>query len=377
LIFILAARGILHLASGAEALARRFAPGRRAVPVAVSVVLSAALGAGFLSNLGGYPYTDFWRQGSYRFDAEARAVLRERVDRDALLYIDSFPVATQLVLMNPLSKDQPFEGNENAAREDFVRSLPSAPVMIMAIDWAYFRDYVASRKIELWAMTSTTPEKTGSLRAAAAAAEGFEFFEGPRFTFLHFKKDARSLAEKMAALSDLLMAWPDGDAILRRQRCLFAAQSYLLSRPAAETGKILDRFSGIPVSAAEEKENAGSFPERLLGRLLGVGPKAFRDLIENRSLSEIHSLLLAFGSNMTEAGELADALQGFEMFLESSAQDKIRAVEPLIALGDRFEKAGRAAEALRAWEAAARLGQAREDLAARIARVRGKAPDPD
>ena len=171
LIFILAARGILLLASGSEALARRFHARSRAVPAAVSVVLSVALGAGFLSNLDGYQYTDFWRQGSYRFDAETKAVLQERVDRDALLYIDSYPVATQLVLMNPLNKDQSFEENEIATREDFVRSLPSAPVMIMAIDWAYFRDFVASRKIELWAVTPAGREKTGSLRAAAAATE--------------------------------------------------------------------------------------------------------------------------------------------------------------------------------------------------------------
>lgn len=376
LIFILAARGILHLASGLEALARRFHPRGRAVPAAVSVVLSAALGAGFLSNLGGYQYTEFWRQGSYRFDAETSAVLRERADRDALLYIDSFPVATQLVLMNPLSKDQSFEENEIAAREDFVRSHPSAPVMIMAIDWAYFRDYVASRKIELWALTPTRREKTESLRAAAAAAEGFEFVERPKFTLLHFKKDARSLAEKMADLADLLTSWPDGDSILRRQRRLFAAQSYLLSRPAEDARRMMRAFGETFVSDREDAENGGSAAERLLGRLLGIGPKEFRELVEGRALSEIHGLLLAYGSNITDAGNLPEALLAFEMFVNSEAKNKDRVIEPLIALGDRFEKSGQTAAALRAWEAAARLSPDREELAARIARIRGKVPDP-
>lgn len=378
LIFILAARGIVHLASGSEALVRRFHPRRRgrAVPAAVSVVLSAALGAGFLSNLGGYQYTEFWRQGSYRFDAETRAVLQERVDRDALLYIDSFPVATQLVLMNPLSKDQPFETNENAAREDFVRSLPSAPVMIMAIDWAYFRDYVASRKIELWAVTPTAREKTESLREAAAASDGFEFFERPKFTLLHFKKDVRSLAEKMADLADQMVSWPDGDSILRRQRRLFAAQSYLLSRPAAEARRMMGAFGDAAVSDREDAANGGSAAERLIGRLLGIGPKEFRELVEGRALSEIYGLLLAYGSNMTDAGNLPEALLAFEMFADSGAPNKDRGIEPLIALGDRFEKSGRTAEALRAWETALRLSPGREDLAARIARVRGKVPGP-
>jgi hypothetical protein len=376
LIFILAARGILHLASGLETLVRRSHPRGRAVPIAVSIVLSVVLGAGFLSNLGGYQYTDFWRQGSYRFDAETRAVLRERVDRDALLYIDSFPVATELVLMNPLSKDQSFEGNENAAREDFVRSLPSAPVMIMAIDWAYFRDYVASRKIELWAVTPTTPEKTESLRAAAAAAEGFEFVERPKYTLLHFKKDARSLAEKMADLADLLVSWPDGDAVLRRQRLIFAAQSYLLTRNAAETGGAIRAFRGVPVSDREDRENAGTAAERALGGLFGYGPKALREFFEGRSFAEIDNLLLAYGRNMVDSGNLPEARSSLELFVNGEGADRGRAIEPLIALGDRFEKSGQTAQALQAWETAARLSPGREDIASRIARIRGKVPDP-
>lgn len=375
LIFMLTGQGVLLLASGAAALFRRSPARRRAVQTVAAAILAVLLGAGGLSNLRGFQFTDFWRQGSYRFDPQVRKALLERVDRDALLYIDAYPVASQLVMMNPLSKDRNFWNNELAAREEFVRSLPSTPVMIMAIDWVYFRDFVASRKIELWAVTPAGREKAGSLRAASADGARFEVIELPRFTLLHFRKDARSLADKMADLSDLLVSWLDGDAVLRRQRLIFAAQSYLLTRTTAETGGAIRAFRGISVSDREDAENAGTAAERVLGGLLGYGPKALREFFEGRSFAEIDNLLLAYGRNMIDSGNLPEARASLELFVNGEGADRGRAIEPLIALGDLFEKSGQAAQAVQVWEMASRLGPGREDIASRIAKIRGKIPD--
>jgi hypothetical protein len=179
----------------------------------------------------------------------------------------------------------------------------------------------------------------------------------------------------MADLSDLLVSWLDGDAVLRRQRLIFAAQSYLLTRTTAETGGAIRVFRGIPVSEREDAENAGTAAERALGGLLGYGPKALREFFEGRSFAEIDNLLLAYVRNMIDSGNLPEARSSLELFVNGEGADRGRAIESLIALGDLFEKSGQAAQAVQVWETASRLGTGREDIASRIAKIRGKIPD--
>jgi cytochrome c-type biogenesis protein CcmH/NrfG len=85
-------------------------------------------------------------------------------------------------------------------------------------------------------------------------------------------------------------------------------------------------------------------------------------------------LVLRLGNNLVEAGRLPDAATAYDEVLRIGPDFDSRVLEPLVALGDRFEKTGSEAGALKAWEAAARLDPRRPDIQARLARLRSKEP---
>jgi tetratricopeptide (TPR) repeat protein len=374
LIFIMAARGIDSLSTGVAVLAARTKARRRsAIQALVGIGLAVVLAAGYVMNLSGYYYSDYWRQGSYRFDREVKALFEERADRDALLYIDAYPMSSLLLMMNPLAKDQRPEETEFAARENYVHPPGAHPVMVHILDWPYFLSFVASRKIEMWALTPRTPEKTESLRAASANDGRLEVFDLAKFTLLHFKKDECSLAEKMAALADMLPSWPHGDSILRRQRRLFAAKAFVMTRDVRDAIREVVAFEDISVNATAETANGGTGTERILGGLLGFTPAKLREIYEQRALTEAQRLFLALGNNLVDAGHLLDAALAYEEVVRLGHDLDAQVLERLAILGDRFEQSGKPEQALKVWETASRLDPSRKDITSRIARVRTKA----
>lgn len=374
LMFIMAARGIDFLSSGAAALAARAkGHGPAVIRTLVRIILAVVLAAGYFMNLSGYYYSDYWRQGSYRFEREVKALFEERADRDALLYIDAYPVSSLLLMMNPLAKDQRPEETEIAARENYIRPPGARPVMVLVQEWSYFLSFVGSRKIEMWALTPRTPEKTASLRAASANDGRLEVFDLSKFTLLRFKKDERSVAEKMAVLAEMLPSWPDGDSILRRQRRLFAAKAYVMTRDVRDAIREVRAFEDISVDEKTEAANAGSRPERLLGGLLGFSPAKLRDIYERRGLAEAQSLFLMLGNNLVDAGLLPDAALAYEEVVRLGHDQDAQVLDRLVTLGDRFEQSGKREQALKVWEAAFRLDPKRKDISSRISRARTKA----
>jgi tetratricopeptide (TPR) repeat protein len=374
LIFIMAARGIDFISSGAAALAARAkGRGRSVVRTLVQITLAVVLAAGYVMNLSGYYYSDYWRQGSYRFDREVKAIFEERADRDALLYIDAYPVSSLLLMMNPLAKDQRAEETEIAARENYVRPPGARQVMVLVQDWTYFLNFVASRKIEMWALTPRTPEKTESLRAASANDGRLEVFDLVKFTLLHFKKDDRSVAEKMAALADILASWPDGDSILRRQRRLFAAKAYVMTRDVRDAIREVKTFEDISVNTSAEAANGGSGTERILGDLLGFNAAKLREIYERRGLAEVQTLFLMLGNNLVDAGLLPDAALAYEEVVHLGHDLDDQVLERLVSLGDRLEQSGKPDQALKVWDTASRLDPKRQDISSRISRIRAKA----
>jgi len=374
LIFLLAARGIESIARGAASLAARLKVRRSPLAGGIAMAaLAAVLAGGYFANLRDYYFTDYWRQGSHAIAGDVAAYLEEHADRDALLLVDAYPTASLTLMLNPLAKDLRPEEIEIAAREDYVRPLGARRVMMYVLEWPFFLDGAASRNIELWALTPKDPAGSAALRSAAANVPGLDVADLSRTTVLHFKEDGRPVAEKMASLADILVAAP-GDSVLRRQRWLLAAKAYFMTRDVRDGIRCLRAYEAVDVDAAAESANAGSGPERLLGRLLAFSPRQVRSIVERRALSEIQALVLRLGSNLAEDGRLSDAAMAYDEILRIGQDFDARILDPLIALGDRFEKAGDAAGAVKAWEAAARLDPRRADIQARFARLRAKEP---
>lgn len=373
LIFLMASRGIEPLASGAEALfARGKARRASAVRALMQIGLAALLAWGFFSSLRDYHYSDYWRQGSFPLDREVKALFEDKADRDALLYVDAYPVSSLILMMNPLTRDQRPEDTEIAARPEFVRAAGPGPVMVYVEEFPFFLDHVASRKVELWALTARTPEKIASLRAAGARFPGLETFELPEWIVLHSKKDDRSLAEKMALLADELLTWPDGDAVLRRQRRLFAAQAFTMTRDVRDAIREVRSFEENAVEPGTEAANAGSTAERILGGFLGFSPRKLREFYERRTLADVQNLFLMLGNNLIDAGHLVEASLAYGEILHIGPKLDEKVRDRLVVLGDRFEQAGQPDHALTSWTTASRLGPEREDISSRIARLRGK-----
>jgi tetratricopeptide (TPR) repeat protein len=371
LVFIAAARGIEVLGSAVGAVVARTRPRLRSVIAGVlCAVLALVLAGEYFSNLGGYYYSDYWREGSFRFDPDVAAYLRQHADRDAMLYIDSYPVSSTLLIVNPLAKDLHPEETIVAIRENYIRPAGAGEVLIHDSGWAYFYWSVAATRIELWAVTPKTSEPTPAWRSLQEARTDLEVTDLKSYTLLHFKKDSRSVAEKMSALADLLLTAPDGDAIARRQHLLFAARIYFMTRDIRDGIRIMREFEVVAMDEKSEAANGGTWVDRGLGRLLGFSPRTLRDLYERRALEEIQSLLYKLGNDLSDAGRLTEAALAFEEVQRISGSYDSQVVESLVALGDRFEKAGDRALALKTWETAANLDRNRKDITDRIAKVR-------
>jgi tetratricopeptide (TPR) repeat protein len=374
LIFLLAARGIESLGSWLRALAARLELRRPGLAGGVAAVaLAGVLAGGYFSNLGGYYFSDYWRQGSYRFDRDVVAFLEKQADRDALVVVDAYPTAAVTLMLNPLARVMRPQDAEVAAREAYIRPSGASQVMIYVLEWPYFIDYVASRKVELWAIAPKHPETSDVLRSASASVAGVEVTDLSRTTVLHFKEDGRPVAERMASLADILLAAP-GDAVLRRQRLILAAKAFFMTRDVRDGVRCLRDFEAVPVDAKTEADNGGTRLERFLGHLLGFSPQGLRQIYERRALGEVQTLALSLGNNLTDAGRLADAALAYDEVLRIGPDLDSRVLDLLVVLGDRFEKTGDPAGALKAWETAARLDPRRQDIQARIARVRPKEP---
>lgn len=373
LIFLLAARGIEALASGAARLAARRSPRRRVfIAGAVMTAFAAVLAWGYVSNLGGYYYSDYWRGGSWSFDRDVRTLLAENAERDAVLFVDDYPVSSRLLLLNPLSRDLRPEEVVRMARENYVRPAGARQIMISIRDWGYFSDYVASSRIELWAVTRKTPEKSAVWRSALGNRTDIDFMDLETCSVLHFKKDAQTVAGKMAVLADLLLAAPDGDSVTREQRLLFAVNAFLMTRSVQDGLRELRALDGITVDSRTEAAHAGSLIERGLGRLLGWDPLKLRAAYKQRTLSTIGFSFLSAGIISSDAGRLDDAALAYEGVLRAGRDFYGPLLGRLVELGDRFEKSGRDDGALKAWKTASRLDRKRQDVQARIARVRAR-----
>jgi 4-amino-4-deoxy-L-arabinose transferase-like glycosyltransferase len=373
LIFIAAARGIEVLGTAAATLAARNRSRRRNIIAGVLIIVAAlVLARGYFSNLAGYYYADYWRAGSFAFDSDVKAYLKEHARRDAVLFIDSYPASTGLLNLNPVSQDLRPDEIVIEAREDYLRPPGRGDVIIHTSSWSRFYWNMAAARIELWAVTPKAHANSSVWRSRQVLKPHFELIDLKKSTLLHFQKDEFTISEKMAALADLLIAAPEGDGIAERQRLLFAARMYLMARSLPDGLRILKEFESVPVEDKADASNGGGAVDRILGRLLGFSPRSLRNVYERRALEEIQSLLFKMGGDFSDADRRSEALTAYEEGVRLGGSPDPRIIDGLVALGDRFEKAGERPGALKAWETALKLDPKRKDIRARIAGARLK-----
>ena len=371
LIFIAAARGIEFLGSAMGALVARARPRLRSVMAGtLCAVLAMVLAGGYFSNLSGYYYSDYWREGSFAFDPDVKIYLKQHARRDAILFVDAYPVSSTLLIMNPLAKDIGPDDVITEIREDYVRPPGRGDVIIHTMGWSRFYWTVTAARIELWAVTPKIPANSSAWRSRQTARPDLEIIDLETSTLIHFKKDAAMISEKMAVLADMLVAAPEGDAIARRQRLLLAARAYLMTREIPEGVRVLREFEAVAVDEKTDAANGGSSFDRVLGRLLGFTPRSLRNFYERRALEEIQSLLYKLGNDLSDAQRLSESARAYDEALRLGGIPDPRVIDSLVALGDRFEKAGDRDQAIKAWKVAAKLDRNRKDIEARIAKAR-------
>jgi hypothetical protein len=370
LIFILAARGIHGLGRNAASLLFR-SRGRRVFAAGVVMcVLAVVMASGFFSDLKSYVYVDYWRQGSFRFDRDVKNYLREHALRDAVVYLDIYPYSSLILMLNPLARDISPDELAAVVRENYVRPPEGREVMIHVLGWYFFEEFVAGRKAELWAVIPKASESSAALRSGLNHIRDVALVDLERFTLIHFQKNEQSIADKMALLADVLLTAPAPDPVRRRQRSLLAAKAYFMTREAADGISALSAFNGIRVSPADDARHSGSRSERLLANMLHLSAQNLRSIYEQRALLEIQHLAFLHANNLLSAGRLDDAAKTYEAVLRIGNDYDARVCDRLVALGDQYERRGEAPQSFRAWETAARLDPKREDIAARLDKIK-------
>ena len=366
-IFLLAARGAVVAGAG---LGSVFFPGKRArgavLSKAITGILVAAVTVGGFNAIRWYS-TDYWRQGSFELGRAARALLNGRAARDAMLYLDVFPVSSATIMLDPLAKDLKPEEIEFVVREDYEAAGTRHKAMIYSLGWSYFEGNAASRKIELWALIPGTESKLSFLRTEAEKSSGIEVFDLDGRVLLHFPKSEESLAQKMARLADLLLALPESDPVIRRQRWLLAAKAFFMTREADDGIRAVDAFRAIPVGPGGSSERKESWLDRVLGFLWGLDSDRLRTICERRSLGEVRHVALGHANNLVSAGRLDAAFRAYKAVLTLGDACDSRVLDRLLLLSERYQQAGRISDAAEVCREGLRCDPARPDFSKRLA----------
>ena len=372
-IFLLAARGLVMLSAlVSEVLLKRRGAADRFAGRWILGLAVLVMAAGYFSGLGDYYYQDFWRQGSFQWDRAAARYIQENARRDAVVFLDYYPVSSTTLILTPLARDLVSGEASPPVREDYVRPAESRDAIVHVVEWNFFELYVASRKIEVWAVTPRDPEALDSLRAAMAGIPDGEMIELERNIVLHFKKNAEACAEKLAALADVLLGLPQRDAVLLRQRRLLAAKMFFMTREAGEGIREIEAYRRVSPDAADDARHGGGWIERNLGRLLGFSPPALRELYETRALTETQHVAFLHGNNLLATGRLDEAVIVYDevLSLGSAFDDKI--LPRLAGAAEAYEKAGDLAKALSVCEMALGHAPRSGDFTARVEALKKK-----
>ncbi len=371
-VFLLAARGLVMLSAFVSAALFKGRPAgfaRRLILWPAALIMAA----GYFSGLGDYYFQDYWRQGSFGWDRTVVRYIQENARRDAIVYLDYYPVSSATLILNPVARDIGPEDVSIPVRENYVRPVESRDIILHVEEWNFFEIYVASRKIEVWAVTPRDPASLDALRAAMAGIPDAEMIELGGNVVLHFKKNAEAGAEKLAALAEVLLGLPQKDAVLLRQRRLLAAKMFFMTREASEGIREIEAFRSVSPGPAEDARHSGGWIERNLGRLLGFPPAKLRELYETRALSEIQHVAYLHGNNLLATGRLDEAMKVYGEVLSIGSAFDEKVLSRLTGAADAYEKAGDPAKALSVWELARRYAPARGDLSARIEALKRKA----
>jgi uncharacterized membrane protein len=369
-LLVLVSRGIVAVGSWADRIV--FRTRKPFSQKTVVVVLALAITAGLLFNLKGQ-YVGYWRQGSFKLAEEARVYLGAHARRDGLLYLDVYPQSFLTLMLNPLSKDLKPDEIVYAAREEYVRPSESGDYMIHVLGWYYFEDYVASRNVELWAITARTPGKSERLHAALGGVPDVELVELENNILLHFKKDGGSLADRMTRLADLLVALPEQDPVIRRTRHLFAARAFLMTREAADGIRELRAFSAIHVDHSRALAQSASIVDRLFEKIWGLNSQKLLSIYEGKALTEIQHLVFRQANMLFEERRLPEAAAVYEEVSKLGPDYDNKLVDRWASLAEDFEKAGDETRALDAYRNAVQLDPRRNDIFFLLGRIQWRA----
>lgn len=212
--------------------------------------------------------------------------------------------------------------------------------MMYRLGWSYFEAGVASRKIELWAVTPRDPNIVRLPRLAISKADNVEIFDIKKNTVLHFKKNEDSLAQHMTVLADVLIALPSQNPVLLRQRHLFAAKAFFMTREVIDGCRELEAFEKILADVPDNpKESRGSV-NSFLGGIWGLDLRKLRTIYEQRSLLEIQHLVYVYGNNLLAADRYDDAVRAYVQVLKLGKDYDSRVLDKFARLAGLYEKAG-------------------------------------
>lgn len=338
--FLVAARGMTAVISFLDRFVFSARGGRSPILANVTLsVLFAVIAAGYVLSVRWY-YIDYWNQGSFRLDREVREFLRDHAHRDAMLYVDAFPASSVTLMLSPMAKDLLPEDIETVVREEYESPPGSHQVMMYRLGWSYFEAGVASRKIELWAVTPRDPNIVRLPRLAISKADNVEIFDLKKNTVLHFKKNEDSLAQHMTVLADVLIALPSQNPVLLRQRHLFAAKAFFMTREVIDGCRELEAFEKILADVPDNpKESRGSV-NSFLGGIWGLDLRKLRTIYEQRSLLEIQHLVYVYGNNLLAADRYDDAVRAYVQVLKLGKDYDSRVLDKFARLAGLYEKAG-------------------------------------
>ncbi len=337
IVFLLAARGIDVSSAFLGSLFRPrklVSPSPRWLKQILCLAMVLVMAGGYAANFRSH-YLLHWRFGSFRFDKEEMNFFRRHLKKDALLYLDIFPLSSTLVVMSPLEKGIKLEEVEFIIRDSLDVGDKETDFMVYQIDWAIFEIFVASRNADLWMVTKLDGLSSQRLLSLVQQKPGIYVYSLPRYSILHFSDSHQSIAQKMALMSDIFLSLPI-EKIKEKQFHWLAAKANLMVDGLEQYSKHFQAAQKIKLVPREIKTENLPKMMGILDKLFCLRPERLLEIYQQRVFKEIQSLLFLFGNNCLDRGEVETAAQAYRECLEVGDEWDRAIMEKIPLLKDNF-----------------------------------------
>jgi hypothetical protein len=362
LFLILAARGLVAISGLLSSSLTRGgpapSPSRRKT---LAWILAAMLAGGYFAGLRAY-YVNFWRLSSWKVEPKVSRYLERNIKSDALVYVDSFPLSSLNMVVNPLTRDLRLEEAEFIIRKHLLPRPEKNDLLFYSLGFQEFRAFVAGLDVELWVVARLNAKARWALLQAIKNHPNIEVEMLDECAVLCFRRSGASAARKLSRMAGLFLSLPLDDTMRTRHFHLLAAKAALINDLAEDGYRQLAAYSRIRPSFTEHDVFRQGLAERALDQVFGLDMDELIARHDERLLFEARRLLFRLGNKFMIEGRPDQAFKAYLECLKWGTDMNDRVLEKLGPLLDQLLSRGMIAEGALLCEKALDIESRRDDF---------------